>query len=730
MSLRVFRAPTGDCGSARCRLGSHQLTTRQLPLTAPVRVRFDGAVATVVLCRAWITDATSARFAQVDPFVALHREQLPTDWAGLSVRVDAVAAEHVRVASAVHLRVDVDSRRTSVDVDELKSILLGKFVAAHFSVSSARVTVERVVCGDAEADACAETVYRVMASTVLSVDVAPVPAVAVRAADTSGREQDTAAPGVVSEFVGLQATRTALSELLRMRLEHVDAFRRLGMEPPRGILVRGAPGSGKELLVRSVARECNAQVLFVDSSALLGTYAGESERRLREAFAEAEARAASGVSVILVLDRIEAICAIRKSGGGSSNRVVAQILTLLDSASSMQALQSGAVTVVALTSQAERLDPALRRPGRLDREIEIAAPSVADRLEILTAHSRFLQRADDVSLDEMARQTVGFVGADLAALCREAAFSALRAARSVVESADFLQALRAVVPTLKRSVAIELDKSVTWSSIAGVGDVKQALREAVEWPIVHADAFRAFGIGAPRGILLYGPPGCSKTMLARACANATHCSFISLDGAAIYSPFLGDAEATLRETFQKARQAVPAIVFLDEVDALVGARSMGSGRDHGDKVQQRVLSTLLNEMDGVSGADGVLVIGATNRADLLDAALMRPGRFDRCLYVAPPDVAGRRAILELYARRSPLADDVDLDALAERTVGFTGADLSSLCREAAMCALRTSGALPVAGAIADAHFAAAMKLVRPSLTPEQIERFSQTQPGR
>jgi transitional endoplasmic reticulum ATPase len=264
------------------------------------------------------------------------------------------------------------------------------------------------------------------------------------------------------------------------------------------------------------------------------------------------------------------------------------------------------------------------------------------------------------------------------------------------------------------------------SSIAGVGDVKQALREAVEWPILHADAFRAFGIGAPRGILLYGPPGCSKTMLARACANATHCSFISLDGAAIYSPFLGDAEATLRETFQKARQAVPAIVFLDEVDALVGARSMGSGRDHGDKVQQRVLSTLLNEMDGVSGADGVLVIGATNRADLLDAALMRPGRFDRCLYVAPPDVAGRRAILELYARRSPLAADVDLDALAERTVGFTGADLSSLCREAAMCALRTSGALPVAGAIANAHFAAAMKLVRPSLTPEQVERFSRT----
>jgi transitional endoplasmic reticulum ATPase len=688
-------------------------------------VRFDGAVATVVvLCRAWITDATSARFAQVDPFVALHREQLPTDWAGLSVRVDAVASHHVRVASAVHLRVDVDSGRTSVDADELKSILLGKFVAPHFSVSSPRVIVERVVCGDAEADACTETVYRVMASTVLTVDVAPVLAVAARTADASGREQDTAAPGVVSEFVGLRETRTALSELLRMRLEHVDAFRRLGMEPPRGILVRGAPGSGKELLVRSVARECNAKVLFVDSSALLGTYAGESERRLREAFADAEARAASGVSVILVLDRIEAICAIRKSGGGSSNRVVAQILTLLDSASSMQALQSGAVTVVALTSQAERLDPALRRPGRLDREIEIAAPSVADRLEILTAHSRFLQRADNVSLDELARQTVGFVGADLAALCREAAFSALRAARSVVENADFAQALRAVVPTLKRSVAIELDKSVTWSSIAGVGDVKQALREAVEWPILHADAFRAFGIGAPRGILLYGPPGCSKTMLARACANATHCSFISLDGAAIYSPFLGDA--TLRETFQKARQAVPAIVFLDEVDALVGARSMGSGRDHGDKVQQRVLSTLLNEMDGVSGADGVLVIGATNRADLLDAALMRPGRFDRCLYVAPPDVAGRRAILELYARRSPLAADVDLDALAERTVGFTGADLSSLCREAAMCALRTSGALPVAGAIANAHFAAAMKLVRPSLTPEQVERFSRT----
>jgi transitional endoplasmic reticulum ATPase len=720
VSARAFAVPPVDVGSARCHMGVKQLVQLKLSLSDAVRVRF--AQDSEALCRAWVAETRGAQYFQVDTFIARNRRAIAFDDVATVVAVPATM-----VFDAVNLVLKIDANRDEsvVNLDELQSVLLGKFVALGFSIGSDRVSVMRVDAFPRSTPS--DAVFRIVQSTSLRIDVAsaidsridirPSPGVAPAA---------PAVPAAVEEFVGLHETRNALLELFRMRLEHVDAFRRLGIEPPRGILVRGVAGSGKELLVRSVARECNAFVQYVNSSDILGTYAGESEERLRDAFASADARAARGDAVVLVLDRIETICAVRKSGGGASNRIVAQLLTLLDSASSSAALESGAVTVVALTSQADRLDPALRRPGRLDREIDVGVPSVADRREILAAKTRELRLADDVDLGLVAQQCVGFVGADLAALCREAAFGALRGARVSVGSADFASALRVVVPTLKRSTTVDVNKSVTWDSIAGVGDVKQTLREAVEWPLVHADAFRTFGIGAPRGILLYGPPGCSKTMLANACANATHCSFVSLDGAAIYSPYLGDAEAALREAFHTARQTTPAIVFLDEVDALVGARSMGSGHDAGDRVQQRVLSTLLNEMDGVSGADGVLVIGATNRADLLDAALMRPGRFDRCVYVPPPDATARRAILELYAKRSPLASDVDFAALADRTVGYTGADLSALCREAAMCVLRASGSVPVPQPIAQVHFDAALRVVRPSLSSAQIARFSTT----
>jgi transitional endoplasmic reticulum ATPase len=721
MNVRAFGAPADDVGSARCRMGVKHLLQLKLALSDAVRVRFETGDAEA-LCRAWVSDTRSAQYVQVDTFIARNRRALAST-ESRAVIVNAVLASDVVDATAIVLRIESKERDLVVNLDELHSMLLGKFVATGFSVGSDCVVVVDV---RGASEPRVDAVYRIVPKTKVTVDVKTIES-DDHQSDSVAPRSALAAPALappIEEFVGLHETRNALLDLFRMRLERVDAFRRLGIEPPRGILVRGVPGSGKELLVRSVARECNAHVHYVNSSEILGTYAGESEARLREAFAEAEARAAQGAAVVLVLDRIETICAVRKSGGGASNRVVAQILTLLDSASSSAALESGAVTVVALTSQADRLDPALRRPGRFDREIDVGVPNVADRREILAVHARGVRLADDVDLELVAQQCVGFVGADLAALCREAAFGALRDTRASVARADFAAAMRVIVPTLKRSTTVELDKSVTWDSIAGVADVKQTLREAVEWPLVYADAFRAFGIGAPRGILLYGPPGCSKTMLARACANATHCSFVSLDGAAIYSPYLGDAEAALREAFHTARQTTPAIVFLDEVDALVGARNMGGGQDAGDRVQQRVLSTLLNEMDGVSGADGVLVIGATNRADLLDAALMRPGRFDRCVYVPPPDATARRAIIELYARRSPLAGDVDFGALAARTEGYTGADLAALCREAAMCVLRASGAAPVAQPIGQAHFDAALRVVRPSLTAAQIQQTS------
>ena len=514
----------------------------------------------------------------------------------------------------------------------------------------------------------------------------------------------------------------------------------------RGILLKGEPGVGKTLMVREVARECDARVFAINGPEVLGCRVGESEDALRRIFASALAAAAKSETVndeeqeqddkknkedeeeqdeeeeeeeekkkpkkpvIIFIDEIDSLCPARGKegavGGGSlvEGRVVAQVVSLFDRVRRARYR----VVVVAATNRANAVDSALRRPGRFDVEIEVPVPSLAARRDILrvcTAHMPLTTGSspDAVDLDAIAARCVGYVGADLAALCREAALAAMRAGCDAVGREHFFSALQRVTPSTRRTrdaVAVSNAEDAgggsattapTWDDIGGLESVKQELREALEWPLQHAAALARLGVRPPRGVLLHGPPGSGKTTLVRAAAAACHASFFSVSGASVYSAYLGDAEAAVRRLFRRARTSTPAIVFIDEIDAIMGSRSGGGGGEGGsDEVRERVLSTLMNEMDGVEALRGVLVVAATNRPDLLDDALVRAGRFDRRIYIGAPDRAAAEQILRIHARRIPLDASVDLAAVARRVVGCSGADLACICREAAMASLRES----------------------------------------
>ncbi|KAJ2160667.1 hypothetical protein GGF46_002098 [Coemansia sp. RSA 552] len=402
----------------------------------------------------------------------------------------------------------------------------------------------------------------------------------------------------------------------------------------------------------------------------------------------------------------------------------------------MDGLESrGRLVVIGATNMPNVLDPALRRPGRFDREIRIDVPNQIERREILAYYTRKMALGRTIDLDELAELTNGYVGADISALCREAATHAIMARLSSsseqrdsggvsqVTRDDFKAAMARVVPSMKRGLGIDVAKTA-WTDIGGLDSVKLKLQQAVEWPLTRQAAMRRLGVRAPRGILLFGPPGCSKTTLIKVIATQSHATFLSINGAGLYSPFVGDAERTLRETFRRARATSPSVIFFDEIEAMVGKRALGGSGSNADSVQERILSTLLNEMDGVESADGVLVVGATNRIDMIDAALLRPGRFDRVIYVPPPDRIARKEILRIRAGSMPLADDVDPDSLAGRTEGFSGADMTNLCREAALLALRADMG---AQTVDMRHFEAALRLAQPSLSPELLAYYTEMQ---
>ncbi len=536
-------------------------------------------------------------------------------------------------------------------------------------------------------------------------------------------------PRVTWEDIGdLEEAKERIREIVELPMKHPELFKHLGIEPPKGILLYGPPGTGKTLLAKALANEIGAYFITINGPEIMSKFYGESEQRLREIFEEAEQNAPS----IIFIDEIDAIAPRREEVTGEvEKRVVAQLLTLMDGLK-----ERGRVIVIGATNRPDAVDPALRRPGRFDREIEIRPPDKRARIEILKVHTRNMPLADDVDLDRIAEMTHGYTGADLAALAKEAAMAALRRfmkeekvdlskmetiptdilKKLKVTMSDFISAMKMIRPSLIREVFVEVPE-VRWDDIGGLAGVKQELREAVEWPLRHPKVFEEMGIRPPKGILLFGPPGTGKTLLAKAAATESGANFIAVRGPEILSKWVGESEKAVRKIFERARQVAPAIVFFDEIDAIAPARGF---RHDTSGVTDRIVNQLLTEMDGIVPLQNVVVIAATNRPDIIDPALLRPGRFDRLIYVPPPDKEARKQIFEIHTRKVPLADDVDLDRLAEMTEGYTGADIEAVVREAVMIKLREK--LEV-GPVSMKHFEEALKKVPPSLTKDDIYRY-------
>jgi len=500
---------------------------------------------------------------------------------------------------------------------------------------------------------------------------------------------------------GLRPQLQRIREMIELPLRYPEVFEQLGIDAPKGVLLHGPPGCGKTLIARAIAHETEANFYSISGPEIIHKFYGESEAHLRKIFEEA---ARKGPSIIF-LDEIDAIAPRRETTVGEvEKRVVAQLLALMDGLSKRQQL-----IVIAATNLPNLLDPALRRPGRFDREIAIPIPDRTGREEILSVHSRGMPLSADVDMRHMAAITHGFVGADLEALCREAAMICLRRIMPDIDFAlaripyeqltklevgkeDFIDALREVEPSATREVFVEVP-DVHWEDVGGLDQVKQRLIEAVEWPLQHAELFAEAGIRPPKGILLTGPPGCGKTMLAKAIANESQVNFISVKGPALLSKYIGESERGVRDMFRKAKQAAPCIIFFDEVDALVPARGSGGGDSH---VADRVLSQFLTELDGVEELKGVLMLGATNRQDMLDPAILRPGRFDQIVEIPLPDEQGRRQIFEVHLRHKPLAPGIDIGKLAAATEEFSGAEIQGICVAAALSAVRRAVAAKIA----------------------------------
>jgi transitional endoplasmic reticulum ATPase len=533
-------------------------------------------------------------------------------------------------------------------------------------------------------------------------------------------------PRVTYDDIGdLEEAKQKIREMVELPLRHPELFKRLGIDPPKGILLYGPPGTGKTLLAKAVANETDAYFIAINGPEIMSKFYGESEQRLREIFEEAKEHAPA----IIFIDEIDAIAPKREEVTGEvEKRVVAQLLALMDGLEAR-----GDVIVIGATNRPNAVDPALRRPGRFDREIEIGIPDKRGRLEILKVHTRSMPLAKDVDLEKLAEITHGYVGADIAALCREAAMKALRRVLPKIDlereeipvevletievtMEDFMNAYREITPSALREIEVEVP-TVRWTDIGGLEEVKQQLREAVEWPLKYPDSFRRLGIDPPKGILLYGPPGTGKTLLAKAVATESEANFVSIKGPEVFSKWVGESERAVRELFRKARQVAPSIIFIDEIDALAPMRGLVS-TDSG--VTERVVSQLLTEIDGLERLEGVVVIAATNRPDIIDPALLRPGRFDRLIYVPPPDEKARLEILKVHTRRMPLAEDVDLLEMAKKTEGYTGADIEVLVREAGLLALRENINIDKVYA---RHFEEALKKVKPSLTQDIIKFY-------
>ena len=658
--------------------------------------------------------------------VATVASPYPEDWGQGIIRIDALLRKSAEISLGEVIKI-----RKAVKVDRAKRIVLAPLEASLEDIS--REFVDYVKSRLKATPLCRGSIIEVplLRTSLKFIVVSTAPPGVVQISDVTEviirrkpEQLELTIPKVTYEDIGgLEEVKCKVREMVEFPLRYPEVFKRLGVQPPKGVLFYGPPGTGKTLLAKAVANESGAYFIAINGPEIVSKYYGESEARLREIFKAAKENAPA----IIFIDEIDAIAPKREEVGEVERRIVAQLLTLMDGLE-----EAEQVVVIATTNRINDVDPALRRPGRFDREIFFPVPDKKARREILAIHTRNMPLAKDVDLDEIAALTHGYTGADLAALCREAAMNALRRVLPKINFSkgeippevleeievtrrDFMEALKDIQPTAMREVYVEVPE-VHWENIGGLKEAKQMVREAVEWPIKHPEFFKEMGIDPPKGVLLYGPPGCGKTLLAKAAATESGANFISVKGPEILSKWVGESEKAVREIFARARQVAPCIIFFDEIDAIAPRR--GTRFDSG--VTDRIVNQLLTEMDGIEKLEGIVVLAATNRLDIIDPALLRPGRFDRLIYVPPPDLEARYEILKVHTRRMPLAEDVDLKKIAERTELYSGADLAALCREAAMTALREAGK-PTK--VHMRHFEKAMKVVKPSLKPEDLERY-------